>query len=241
MEEKVQSAQRLAHLILQWHQSYGRERLHQLPPAVAQQYLARLDYFQARQISQQEIVQELVEEQIKGVFEHFYSEKIPSSLLDQSAQNIPHESLGDLALFIRQLLKEDAEERIQETPLMFTLSEGRQTQPTLLHPSFIQLPQKRGETARQTLRAYFQSLAEMEDAGVGGRELMVAMNEDLLEQGNRSRVERFVPAYHPASFDFQLATGENSLVSHILQGTITIVEVVLGSFPDKEALQEQET
>ena len=69
---------------------------------------------------------------------------------------------------------------------------------------------------------------------------MVAMNEDLLEQGNRSRVEHFVPAYHPASFDFQLATGENSLVSHVLQGTITIVEVVLGSFPDKEALHEQE-
>jgi len=244
MMAKMQRAQYLAHLILRWHQEFGVERVHQLPAEIAQRYLTKVAYFQAHQLSERENIREIAEEQIRGVFEHFYSEKLPSTLLDQSDQSIAHMSLGNIALLIRRLLTEDSEvsnEITQETPYIFTLPEGWQEPSLPLHPSLAKLPQKPGETVRQTLRAYFAPLAtNVENVNVGGRELMVAMNEDLLAWKNSPLEEQVVTAYNPASFDFQLATGEESLVTHVLQGDITIVEVVLGYSSGNQQQREQE-
>lgn len=58
---------------------------------------------------------------------------------------------------------------------------------------------------------------------------MVAMNEDLRELRDIS--EEYIIAYNPASFNFQLATGEGTLVTRVIQGDITISEVLLGCDP----------
>ncbi len=223
----MQQAQYLAHLILRWHQEFGKKRIHQLPPDIAQRYLAKITYFQAHQPSASKTIREIADEQIKGVFEHFYNEKLPSLLLDQSSQNIANESLGNIAHLIRQWLRE--EELSQKTSHIFSLPKGWQERIVWLYPSSINLLQKQGETKRQTLSTYFAPLADMKDVGVGGKELMVSMNEDLLDgRDNVSNEDAIVTAYGPASFDFQLATGEDSLVTHVLRGDISIIQVILG-------------
>lgn len=116
----------------------------------------------------------------------------------------------------------------EETIPEFTFPGRWQEMPLPLRPSTVKVPRKPGETIRQTLRAYFAPLAHTEELGIGGRELMIAMNEDLLEQGNATTEESYVTIYNPANFNFQLATGENSLSTHVLQGDIRVVEVILG-------------
>jgi len=55
---------------------------------------------------------------------------------------------------------------------------------------------------------------------------MVAMNEDLSE--NHSLGKDYIAVYSPASFDFQLATGDDCLITHMINGFVT-VEVILGA------------
>lgn len=240
----MQQAQHLAHLILRWHQEFlrwhqefGKQHTYQLPPHIGQEYFAKVAYFQARQLSTREDIKEIADEQIEGVFEPFYNEKLPFLPLTQSSQSIAHESLGTIARLIRQLLREDAEAskgHTRETSHIFSLPEGWRERMVQLYPFSVNLPQKQGETTRQTLRAYFAPLADMEDKGVGGKELMVSMNEDLLKQRDSVSGEGVITAYSPASFNFQLTTGEESLVTHILRENVTIVEVTLGDSSNTE-------
>jgi len=154
-----------------------------------------------------------------------------------------HQSLGEENQMLREenrVLQEEnarlralvaellSKESKQQTSRKFRLPEEWQERAIQLHPFSVNLLQKPQETIRQTLETYFAPLAEMKHKGVGGQELMVAMNEDFIDEKENNSGQRVITAYSPASFNFQLATGENSLVTHILQETIGIVEVIIG-------------
>lgn len=163
-----------------------------------------------------------------GIFEYFYTEPIPQILWNELVQNVVDlrkpENLGAVGLLILQLLKDY--EREPEAVSTFLLPEGWHDKAIPLRPSHIKLPVGPNKTARETLRDYFVNLPEMEDLCIGGRELMVAMNEDLRER--RDIPEDYIIAYNPASFNFQLATGEGNLVTQAVRGEIIISEVLLG-------------
>src|SRR5260370_24193438 len=234
--EKLQKAKYLALLILRWHQKFGEIRALELEPQIAHQYLMRLASIQILNLDEPEGMREIADEQIKGVFEHFYSERIPEVMWNELIlQNIP-ENLGTAASLILDLLKNS--EHSEETASIFTLPEGWQETPWLLYPAAVQIPRKSGETVSQTLQSYFASLLPMDDIGMGGRELMVAMNEDHGERENITT--NHVTAYNPASFSFQLATGEDTMVTLVLQGKIRLGEVVLGASSSSEEELQQE-
>lgn len=234
--EKLQRAKYLALLILRWHQKFGETRALELEPQIAHRYLMRLASIQILNLNEPEDMREIANEQIKGVFEHFYSERIPEILWNEPIlQNIP-ENLGTAASLILHLLKNS--EHSEEPAPIFTLPEGWQDTPLLLYPAAVQIPRKSGETVSRTLQSYFASLPQMNDIGLGGCELMVAMNEDHGERENIAT--NHVTAYNPASFSFQLATGEDTLVTLVLQGKIRLGEIVLGaSSSNQDALQRE--
>lgn len=234
MDERLRKAQCLARFILRWHREFGKSRMQEMAPESYQQYLSKLDFLHALDPTEPEHLRQIANEQIMGIFEYFYAERIPKTLWIELVQNafvdlrMP-EHLGAVGHLILQLLQ-DYEYEPEAAITSFQLPEGWRGSAVPLRPGYAKLPVKPGETPHQALRNYFANLSEMEDLGIGGCELMVAMNEDLQEQ--RDIAEDYVIAYNPASFNFQLATGEANLVTQVIRGEVIISEVLLGCSPD---------
>jgi len=228
MEGRLRNAKFLAQFILEWHQTFGKTRIREIAPKIYHRYLEKLDSLCELDLNKPENLCQVANEQIMGVFEYFYTEPIPEILWNELVRNVVDlgkpENLGAVGLLILQLLKDYEQE--SEPVATFALPEGWHDKAFPLQPSHIRLPMRPNKTARETLRDYFGSLSEMEDLCIGGRELMVAMNEDLLELRDIS--PQHIIAYNPASFNFQLATGEGNLVTQVIHGEITISEVLLG-------------
>lgn len=234
--DRLHEAKYLALLILRWHQRFGMIRAFELGPQTSHLYLSKLTSLQALNLNEPESIREVANEQIRGVFEHFYSERIPEALQDElDLRNIP-EDLGTVAGLILELLQ--ILEHPRETTSLFTLPRGWEETPKILYPAAVQIPRKPRETSSQTLQRYFASLLPTNDFGMGGRDLMVAMNEDHGEQANTAT--NYITVYNPASFSFQLATGEDTLATLVLQGKIRLGEIVVGVSPNsKEGLQQE--
>jgi hypothetical protein len=231
MESRLRKAKCLADFILRWHQIFGKSKIQEVHPELCKQYLARLDSLSKLDLTKPEHLRLVAKEQTMGSFECFYTEPIPQILWNELVQNVVDlsmpENLGAVGLLILQLLKDY---EYEPEAAAFKLPEGWHNEAIQLQPGHIRLPMRSNKTARETLEGYFASLSEMEKLGMGGRELMVAMNEDLREP--RDIPEEYIIAYNPASFNFQLATGEGNLVTRVIQGEITISEVLLGCNPE---------
>jgi hypothetical protein len=232
MESRLRKAKCIAEFILRWHQIFGKSKIQKMAPEFYKQYLARLDSLSKLDLTKPEHLRLVANEQTMGSFAYFYGEPIPQILWNELVQNVVDlsmpENLGSVGLLILQLLQ--GYEYESEAAATFQLPEGWHDKATLLRPGHVKLPMRPNKTPRETLRDYFANLSEMEDLGIGGRELMIAMNEDLREP--RDIPEEYIIAYNPASFNFQLATGEGNLVTRVIQGEITISEVLLGCDPE---------
>lgn len=226
MEEKLQRAKHLAKLILKWHLEFGKAKVQELDPNFAQIYLNKLGSLQGLGLNERDNIRKIADEQRKGIFEHFYTQHIPKMLWDEFNQGSYFETLGDVAGRILNLLA--ASETLKENAEVFALPKGWEKTSQLLHPVSVTIPCKSGEMASQILRTFFASLAYREEMGIGGCELMIAMNEDLLDGGSTLIESGLISVYSPACFDFQLATGENNLITHVLEGSISIKDVVIG-------------
>lgn len=232
MESGLKKAKYLAQFILRWHQTFGKSKIQEKAPEFYHQYLEKLDSLCKLNLNELESLRQVANEQIMGVFECFYTEPISEMLWNELVQNVADlgkpKNLGAVGLLILQLLKDYEQE--PEAVATFALPEGWQDKAFPLQPGYTKLPVKPNKTVRETLRDYFGSLSGMEDLCIGGRELMVAMNEDLLEPSDIS--PQYIIAYNPASFNFQLATGEGNLVTLVIHGEIAISEVLLGCDSD---------
>lgn len=236
MDEKLQKAQCLARFILGWHEQNVKKRILQKKPEVPQKYKRRVEYLVSLQLDNPENLQAIAEEQIRGVFEQYYSEPVDGALWLMYVQNIfpnlaPPTNLGNVALHLRQLVN-DLKIKVQLVSLG-TLPEGWQSTAHPLEAISVKVEGASPLEAREMLRAVFEPFTKFEDAGIGGRELMLAMNEDLLEKRNiwereRDFVEKSVTVYGPGAFDFQLATGDGNLSTEVIEGHIRLVEVILG-------------
>lgn len=227
MRSSLQKAQCLAKVILAWHQQFGRTRVQEENPPLAVRYLNKLDHLSRLDLNRPEHLYEIAKEQIGGIFEHFYSMPIPPTLWEEIAsQTFVHpekpKNLGSAGRLILQLLHE--EDRRQEA-VAYELPAGWKDSAVPLRPGRVKLPLQ-GKPVSEILREYFAPIAKLEEIGIGGRELMVAMNEDVKE--NAATDEDYVPAYSPASFGFHLATGEGRLVTQVIKGEISILAVLLG-------------
>jgi len=232
MESRLRKAKYLTEFILRWHQIFGKSKIQEMSPEFCKQYLARLDSLSKLDLTKPEHLRLVAKEQTMGSFECFYAEPIPQNLWNQLVQNVVDlslpENLGAVGLLILQLLKDYEYE--PEAAATFRLPEEWHNKAIPLRPGHIRLPLRSNKTAHETLEDYFANLSAMEKLGIGGRELMVATNEDLREP--RDIPEGYIIAYNPASFNFQLATGEGNLVTQVIQGEITISEVLLGCDPE---------
>lgn len=232
MDEKLRKAQCLARFILKWHRQFGKSRMQEVACESYPRYLGKLDFLHALDLTEPEHLRQIANEQISGIFEYVYAERIPETLWNEVVQSVfvdlhMPKHLGDVAHLILRLLQ-DSKSEVAITP--FQLPDGWRRCAVSLRPGSTRLPLKPGGTPRQTLRNYFANLSEMEDLGIGGCELMVAMNEDCLEEGDM--MKDYTIAYNPASFNFQLATGEGNFVTQIIRGEILIGEVLLDCSPD---------
>ncbi len=234
MDSRLREAERLARVILEWHQAFGRRKIQEVAPEFYNDYLKRLDSLCKLDLTKPENLRRVANEQVMGIFERFYAEPIPQTLWDEFIQSIVNlnkpRNLGSVGHLILQLLEDYEQE--PEAVAAFLLPDRWVDQPILLQPGYARLPVSPDKTPRAALRDYFSNLSRFEDLGIGGRELMVAMNEDLYE--GRGILEGYITVYNPASFNFQLATGEGKLVTQAIHGEITISEVLLGCDPDYE-------
>ncbi len=225
MKEKLRRAQYLARLILKWHQEFGKAKVQELGSDFAQIYLDKLESLQELDLDDRSNIRKIANEQREGIFEHFYTQHIPTVLWGESNQDNYFGNLGDVAKAILELL---AVSELTDKAEVFTLPEGWGKTPRLLHPITVKIPFQSNEMFSQTLRAFFAPLANTEEVGIGGCELMVAMNEDLLGGGNILTENGLVTVHTPACFDFQLATGEDNLITQVIQGSVSIEDVVIG-------------
>ncbi len=229
MSRKLQKARELARLILVWHQQYGRERIREKPLDVQEEYTARLEAFVELDFTKRESISQLGHEQVRGVFEYFYSEQIPHGLwqnmISLEMEMVKPKHLGDAGkLLLSMIENEDGDNDEGERTQPFRLPNDWISSAMPIKPSAFKVLLKNNETPRSFLGEHFRSLSQFEERGVGGRELMISMNEDLQENHEQGHLS----VYNPAAFNFQLATGEGNLVTQILKEEIVIEQIVIG-------------
>ncbi len=234
MESSLRKAKCLAQFILRWHQLFGKSKIQEVAREFYSEYMEKLESLCELDLAKPENLRRVANAQSSGIFEYFYTEPIPQTLWNELVQNIVDlnkpKNLGSVGYLILQLLEDYEQEPEAVAP--FLLPDRWVNQPILLRPGYARLPVSPDKTPRAALSDYFSNLSKFEDLGIGGRELMVAMNEDLYE--GRRILEGYTIVYNPASFNFQLATGEGKLVTQAIHGEITISEVLLGCDPDYE-------
>jgi hypothetical protein len=171
---------------------------------------------------------------LDGILTVFSSERI----LIHVGEPPEAETLAAVARRILDLLEGSADP-ITDTPPPFDLPPDWFDHPQDLPRGRVQVPLGHDETPEQAYRRYFGKLADQEERGIGGCELLISMNEDAhaLEVSERppvanaedvvgDRAFRSVTAYYPGSFDFHLATRPEDLASRVIRDEVQVVAVV---------------
>lgn len=230
-------AYHLAVVLRNWHHTVGRnlarEKLEGFEAgyyAGALSDLAWLDPHDQRQIRR------LAYEQLDGAFTPFSAQGVPPRLWEPVARQFDistPETLGDLARQILSLLEPGAPDPAAGPA--FALPDGWPHEAVTIEPRAESVKVGPDETPRAALEAYFGRLDQYLERGLGGRELMVCMNEDEVrwrgEGGERgARYERQITVLNPACFGFQLVNkedGEDHIVLRCLAGEVEILGVTL--------------
>jgi len=240
MIHNIQKAELLTRFLVRWHLDIWRELAStRLDPQSIDHYLERVDFFHALDLSDPRNMQQIASEQIWGMFEVFYAEPVPEQMWYRMCQEhdieLPRPNhLGDVGHQILELIKEaEFKERRSQ---VFQLLEGWPDKPVLLNPERVEIPLRSGETPRQALRRYFVELGRLESQNIGGRELLVSMNEDLLREIGYEGERDSIAVYNPASFEFQLVNAQekDNIVIHAMKGQVCITKVVLGGEETEE-------
>lgn len=237
-------ASRLAQMILHWHEEVGRTMLHRLPPSAVDRYLAVLSELRSGDPHDPVHISTIANEQLNGALRWFYT-AIPSGVPIEPDQLTPEHRqdevrlLGEIAEEIVRLLTSVSDSGDAQQLERFTLPYGWLSEPGVLHPASVRIPISGEQSHRAALRSYFTALSEFHDAGVGGQELMVSMNEDV-NIVRRAESRDYLEIYSPGAFDFQLATGTDQICTLALSNLIEVGEVLLGHGPEDSDLRPEE-
>jgi len=233
MPNNLTRAIELSKFVLKWHEHYG---VHLITTEPRERYLLTLNQLQRLDPNSHQTARKIASEQCSGVFECFYGIEIPEwffhielgaldiypELYSSTSPHQPSRMLGEIGRLIDELLSTPEDDTHQSVPL-FNLPINWQREFIYLEPAKILLTKTLEGKKREVLRNFFADLANLEKLGLGGKELMVSMNEDIKEQNEDSL---FV--YSPASFDFQFSIGEGTIVGLLVDQQITIDDVTLG-------------
>jgi hypothetical protein len=232
----LSQAQILAQFLLAWHRENGRRevtaRLREQEGR--QHYLDTLEDILGKDISQLETIREIATVQRNGPFEWAYTIAPPQPLWSHNVQShypelSPLGNFGQVAKMILTLLDSTAQPVQLPDPVdrsLYTLPAGWENGQENLVPHYARLRIQEPSGRSGVLYEYFSELSKLEQLGVGGREFLVTMNEDI--QHIMPTTDEFVLAFDPASLGFQLASGEGTLVNALLHGMLSVAEVVIG-------------
>jgi hypothetical protein len=222
----------LTRFLIKWHLSIGKQlAAMRLEPQSLNIYLEKINILRELDLINVRNMHQIAIEQVSGAFELFYAESIPDQMWYQMCgeYNIEAEippNLGNIGHQILNLLKELQFEK-EEDKVVFRLPEGWPDRTITLGPARDEVLLKPNETPRQALRRSFVEMEKLNSFNIGGRELLVSMNEDLPHE----RELDHIAVYNPASFGFQLISkedGKDNIVVEAVKGQIRIIDVVLG-------------
>ena len=154
----------------------------------------------------------------------------------------------DLPLFINLLNKLALIENDRfEKSSIFSFPKGWIDKPIKMKPLSRTIFKGKESNIDPVYQEYSNLFKEISKFNLGGTDLMVAAHNSLkrkrhihinMHEYNESKKESII-IHNPASFNFQFATGPNTLVTNTLKGKIRINKVVVGTEHDW-ALRERE-
>ena len=157
-----------------------------------------------------------------------------------SRHNTPFHS-KDLQLFIRLLnklaLKKDDS---SEESAIFSFPKGWIDEPVKIKPFSKTVNKDRDSDIDPIYKEYAVIFKEISKYNLGGSDLMAAAHNslkrerhkvDILHEPNALKQES-ITIHNPASFNFQFATGSNTLITNVLKGKIRINKVIVGTQHD---------
>lgn len=231
----------LVKAILDWHRLVGIE----LSPEVLEKhtyrkYLHLVEDLTSRFSRHQLAPEEIAHMQLGAPLSLFANKTIPHDIIRKNELTSLLESfdslrLSQIAEFI--LHYPDNLEKKEDMEPVFSLPKGWETHPVRLRPFSKCVPIRNTSPSGVVYDQYSQVFKKMESHGLGGLDLMVAAHNTAWSEGGLlHRAERqtdrteetTVVVYSPASFNFQLSTGGNTLVTNILNRRISITELVVG-------------
>jgi hypothetical protein len=226
-----------ARLILEWHARFGIEKAHvKLPKERFLEYNRALEGFlHRREIFDPALVHDIAKCQSSGIFESFFCEPVPVSMLE--ARELPisrfHGEAITLGQIARMILASEDEARKfnEDTKVVFELPSGWGHNPTPLKPSSKVVAH--GKIADAVRREFAEPLSALKAHGFGGVGLMVSLHESASKHHHESAAKRMADQtcttiYNPASFGLQLASGDGTLVSAITSGRVRVGHVMVG-------------
>jgi hypothetical protein len=229
-------ARSLCERIVLWHKKNGVHLLKKMDSPTIGTYLETLDALSTSDLNELATLKRIASLQRSGRFEFAYGQPLPG--LDKVLQAALHRlqidiptTLGSAARLIEDVIEREykrPKEHIHEYQLPNNWDSGGAE----LLPGHVVLRIGANETPRGALRRHFRQLAQWEGHGLGGRNVVVDMNEDLAAE--KPAGDDQVVAYAPSSFGLALATGPNTLPTLLLHGAVTIT-VTLGKGEQTDA------
>lgn len=226
---------RAASLIVWWHRHFGIE--------MAMERLSREDYVAYRDdlehlgaLAADWPPEKIARKQLAGTWECFCTEDIPASMVRESGLHdffaeVPSVTLLQLAEFV--LHTPDSEDICREDDVSpFSFPHGWEKRPVHIEPAKKPLAHDERGRDHAVAAAYEGAFREICRYGMGGTSLMVAMHRtaDCFARHSGQETQGFL--FTPASFGFQLATGEDTLASRVLAEEVSVGAVVVGVTPD---------
>lgn len=231
----------LCRAIIRWHVTYGlqacerHEGLGDLLPA----YRRFLQQYGAISVQNERAAAAIAREQIDGVLAWSGREVLPDSTWREvdapsSLLQNPPDTLIAAATRILVLLEQLAKTPpVDDAPRVFELPEGwwQRQVPLMRHMKRIQSVCW-DETETKLRNDFQQVVAGLEQHGLGGLEVLVAAHKSARhsrqDRGKEEDSQTGFYVYSPACFNFQLATGERTLVSRLVRGEVHLGRVVVG-------------
>ncbi len=244
MKSKIKDC---AKVILYWHQNIGIE-------IATENYFKQDIYYKYRELINDlheaflcnEIKPEKIARiQLNDLLNRFSHEKIPKGMikefrLETIFKNKEIIRLEDLAKYILEY-----ETEYDQTESVFDFPQGWIDEPSELKPKSVTIQTSGNSNFDPVYHAYYKIFKGIKQYNLGGLDLMVAahntakiyQNEPVQHSDEPScnentNVEESTTINNPANFNFQFATGTNTLITNVLKGKIRITRVVVGTCRD---------
>ncbi len=233
MSNGLNKAEFLTGFLINWHRHIGLKRSSDIRvDRDRSRYLEAVQHFLDLDLSDPHNMKQIATAQYQGPLETFYNVPVDDRTWREMCRRYqiqmpPLTSLGEIGKQILNLLKDFANQKGVDEG--FRLPENWINESTSLSPNVNRISLRPDETPREALRAYFSALLKGDSDVLGGRELMVSMNEDVQRPFNEVG-EQQISVYSPGSFGFQLVNKNDdadNIVVRLIDGDIQVTQITL--------------